>query len=90
LAFPSALVAALPTPLAADFRGIRPLKDRIEHGEFEQSWYKMLADIYSDYEISRAEIEQREKRSRVPPMEVIRKHRGDRDGRAGRPSAFGV
>lgn len=71
IAFPSALVAALPTPLAADFRGIRPLKDRIEHGGFEQSWYKMLADIYSDYEISRAEIEQREKRRRVRQWKIF-------------------
>lgn len=65
LAFPEALVRGLPTPLAADFRGFDAKKDRIGRGAYEQSWYKTLADLYADFEVSRAQIEQREQRRRA-------------------------
>jgi WD40 repeat protein len=65
MAFPEALVAQLATPLAAEFRGFRVGTDRIGRGGYEQGWYKMLADVYADYGVSRAEIEQREKRRRA-------------------------
>ncbi len=65
MAFPEALIKVLPIPLAAEFRGFRPSKDRIERHGYEQSWYKALADLYSDYGVTRAQIEQREKRRRA-------------------------
>ncbi len=60
-AFPAALVSALPTPLANDFRGIDPRRNRLDRNHFENAWFKTLADLYAGYGISRAEIEQREK-----------------------------
>jgi len=65
MAFPEALIRVLPVPLAAEFRGFRPSKDRIGRHAYEQSWYKALADLYSDYGVTRAQIEQREKRRRA-------------------------
>jgi WD40 repeat protein len=65
LAFPDALVALLTTPLAAEFRGLRPGKDKFENGAFEGAWYKTLADLYADFGVSRAQVEQREKRRKA-------------------------
>jgi WD40 repeat protein len=61
-AFPAALVEALPIPLANDFRGIDPQRNRPDRHQFESAWFKTLADLFADYGISRAQIEQREKR----------------------------
>lgn len=61
-AFPDRLLAMLPTPLAADYRSFDLAKDKIARGAFESAWYKVVTDLYQDYGVSRAQIEQREKR----------------------------
>ena len=61
-AFPEALVRLLPMPLAADYRGFDPARDKVNKGRFTTAWFKTLADIYADYGIDREKIEQRERR----------------------------
>jgi hypothetical protein len=58
-AFPEALCAVMTMPLAADYRGFRPGKDRISSGGFENPWFTLLANLYG---VSRRELEQREKK----------------------------
>jgi len=62
MAFPEALTTALVTPLAADFRGLRPRRDRIGRPPFAEPWHKLLADVYAEFSVSRAQIEERERR----------------------------
>ncbi|MCI0525656.1 MAG: TIR domain-containing protein, partial [Acidobacteria bacterium] len=60
MAFPEALVEHLKMPLACDYRGFDPKSDKHASGkEFQQEWFKLLANIYG---CTRAEIEQRERR----------------------------
>lgn len=59
MAFPSALVAAMQMPLAVSWRGFDPKRDKVDRGAFEGPWYQLLAHLYG---VSRAEIEQRDKR----------------------------
>lgn len=47
LAFHEELVSRLPVPLAADYRGWRERRDRVDQDRFESAWYKLLADIYA-------------------------------------------
>lgn len=58
-AFPEALTEIMEMPLASSYLGFDLQRDRINKGSFAGSWYKLLADIY---EISRSEVEQRDKR----------------------------
>lgn len=62
MAFPDALCAAMKMPLAADYRGFDPRRSRVDRGPWEASWYTTLANLY---DLSRAEIEQREKKRRA-------------------------
>ena len=64
MAFPAALIKVLPTPLAAEFRGFRPSKDRIGRHALA-GWCQDTGRSYSDYGITRAQIGQREKRRRA-------------------------
>ncbi|HKH48247.1 MAG TPA: TIR domain-containing protein [Thermoanaerobaculia bacterium] len=64
-AFPEQLVRLLPMPLAADFRGFDTKGDKIRKGRFAPAWFKTLADVYADYGVDRAKIEQRERRRAV-------------------------
>ncbi|WP_127999527.1 TIR domain-containing protein [Piscinibacter defluvii] len=59
MAFPGALVAAMQMPLAVSWRGFDPKRDKVDRGAFEGPWYQLLAHLYG---VSRAEIEQRDKR----------------------------
>jgi len=59
MAFPAALCALVETPLATDYRGFDPARDRVESGRFEGSWYTVLANIY---DVSRGDLEQRDRR----------------------------
>jgi WD40 repeat protein len=61
-AFPEQLVRLLPIPLAADFRGFDTKGGKIRKGAFAPAWFKTLADVYADYGVDRAKIEQREHR----------------------------
>ncbi len=61
-AFPDELVRLLPTPLAADYRGFNPKRDKIRKGAFAPAWFKTLADLYADHGVDRAMVEQRERR----------------------------
>jgi WD40 repeat protein len=62
MAFPQALCDALQMPLAQDYRGFDPRKQRIDRGRYEAAWYTTLANLY---DISRAEIEQRDRKRRA-------------------------
>ncbi len=56
MAFPEAL-CTLKKTLSADYRGFDPRKDKINKGNFSNSWYKLLAELFN---LSRGEIEQRD------------------------------
>lgn len=58
-AFPDALCELMEMPLAVNYHGFDVVKDKINKGAFENSWYTLLANLFS---ISRNEIEQRDKR----------------------------
>jgi WD40 repeat protein len=64
MGFPEALCEVMRTgiPLASDYRGFEPGKDKIRKGSFESAWFKVLADLYGK---SRAEIEQRERKRQI-------------------------
>lgn len=57
-AFHPELISRLAVPLAADYRGFDPKRDRPGRDRFEGAWYKLLADLY---DVSRSDVEQREK-----------------------------
>lgn len=59
MAFPDALCEALEMPLAIDYRGFDPKKEKVNTGRFSGPWYTVLANIYGT---SRSLIEQREKK----------------------------
>lgn len=59
MAFPEALCEVQKMPLAADYRGFVIKKDKPHKGRFEGPWYTILANLY---DLSRAEVEQREKK----------------------------
>jgi|GEM_PF-2358281 len=61
-AFPPALVESMQMPLAVDYRGFDPRRDRVQRGGFEAPWHQLLAKLYG---VGRAEIEQREKRRQL-------------------------
>ena len=62
MAFPEALCELMAMPLAADYRSADEASPRVDRGRFEASWYTTLANIYG---ISRAEIEQRDRKRRL-------------------------
>src|SRR5262245_61405036 len=70
-AFPEQLVRLLPMPLAADYRGFDSQRDAMRKGAFAPAWFKTLADVYADYGIDRAQIEQRERRREVQRLRTI-------------------
>jgi WD40 repeat protein len=57
MAFPEALCQALAMPLAVNYLGFNPRQDKVNKGEFSNSWYNLLANLYGR---SREEIEQRD------------------------------
>jgi hypothetical protein len=61
-AFPEGLIRLLPVPLAADYRGFDPARDKVWKGRFTQAWFKTLADVYAQYGVDRSRIEQREQK----------------------------
>ena len=64
-AFPEGLIRLLPVPLAADYRGFDPARDKVWKGRFTQAWFKTLADVYAPYGVDRSRIEQREQKRRA-------------------------
>jgi WD40 repeat protein len=66
-AFPDALCELQAIPLAADYRGFDPRRDRVDKGRFEGAWYTLLANIY---DVSRSELEQRDKRRQARTRRV--------------------
>jgi len=62
MAFPDALCESMQMPLAADYRDFDPRRSNVDRGRYEASWYTTLANIF---DISRAQIEQREKKRRA-------------------------
>ncbi|MCP3962369.1 MAG: TIR domain-containing protein [bacterium] len=61
-AFPQALCEHQEMPLAIDYRELDPARQRPDRAPFEAVWYRLLAEIYG---ISRAEIEQRDRKLRL-------------------------
>jgi hypothetical protein len=59
MAFAEALCNVLAMPLAIDYRGFDPRKDKVNKGAFQSQWFALLAAIYG---LSRSHLEQREKR----------------------------
>jgi WD40 repeat protein len=59
MAFPAALCEVMSMPLAAAYRDFKYGRDKVNKGIFDGSWFSVLANLY---EVSRSEIEQREKR----------------------------
>jgi hypothetical protein len=59
MAFPEALLEIMRMPLAIGYRGFNPDKDKVNKGIYDGSWFSVLANLY---DISRSEIEQREKK----------------------------
>ena len=67
-AFPKALCDVMEMPLAANYLGFNVQKDKINRGVFSDAWYTTLANIY---EVSRSEIEQRDKRRRLRTRRIV-------------------
>jgi hypothetical protein len=67
MAFPDALCEVMKMPLAADYRGFDPKRSKVDRGPYEASWYTTLANIY---DVSRAQIEQREKKRRARRRQI--------------------
>jgi tetratricopeptide (TPR) repeat protein len=59
MAFPEAMCQVMEMPLAANYLGFDPRKEKVNKGIFYGSWYTILANLY---DISRSEIEQRDKK----------------------------
>lgn len=59
MAFPAALCEVMSMPLAAAYRDFKYGRDKVNKGIFDGSWFSILANLY---EVSRSEIEQREKK----------------------------
>lgn len=68
MAFPEALCEVMQMPLAVNYLDFDVQKDKITKGIFADSWYTTLANVY---EISRSEIEQREKRRRIRARRIL-------------------
>ncbi|HEX8335279.1 MAG TPA: hypothetical protein VF621_01035, partial [Pyrinomonadaceae bacterium] len=62
MAFPEALCAVMEMPLAANYLGFDPERDKVNKGAYADAWYTTLANIF---DVSRGEIEQREKKRRA-------------------------
>lgn len=62
MAFPEALCAVMAMPLAANYLGFDPGRDKVNKGVYADAWHTTLANIF---DVSRGEIEQREKRRRA-------------------------
>jgi WD40 repeat protein len=59
MAFPAALCEVMSMPLATAYRDFKCGRDKVNKGLFDGSWFTILANLY---EVSRSEIEQREKK----------------------------
>jgi len=59
VAFPDVLCELMEMPLAVNYVDFDHKRDHVAKGRFESSWYTTLANLY---EISRSEVEQRDKR----------------------------
>lgn len=62
MAFPEALCEVMEMPLAINYLGFEAHKDKLYKGIYSDAWHSMLANIY---DISRSEVEQREKKRRA-------------------------
>jgi hypothetical protein len=58
-AFPEALCDVLGMPLAANYRGFDPGRQKLDRGQHFDAWSTILANLYG---VSRADLERREKR----------------------------
>jgi hypothetical protein len=68
MAFPPALCEVMAMPLAANYLGFDARRDRVDKGAYADAWYTTLANIY---DVSRGEIEQREKKRRARTRRII-------------------
>ncbi len=68
MAFSDALCESLEMPLAVSYTGINLQRGKVNKGIFDGSWYTILANIYN---ISRDQIEQRDKKRQQYRRRVI-------------------
>ena len=68
MAFPEALCKVMQMPLAVNYLNFKVGKDKVSKGIYADAWYTTLANVY---EISRSEIEQREKRRRIRARRIL-------------------
>ncbi len=67
MAFPEALCKVMGMPLAANYIGFDPGRDKVNKGVFYGSWYTILANLY---DVSRGEIEQRDKKRQARNLKI--------------------
>jgi hypothetical protein len=67
-AFPQALCKVLEMPLAISYAGIDLKREKLNKGVYEGKWYTLLANIF---DISRDEIEQRDKKRQLKRRRVL-------------------
>jgi hypothetical protein len=67
-AFPEALCEVMKMPLATNYREFNLQKDKINKGNFENSWYTILANLYG---ISRDEVEQRDRKRQARQRRIM-------------------
>jgi hypothetical protein len=69
-AFPDALCRAIALPIAIDYREFAPRQHKLQEGRYHDAWFTLLAEIYG---LSRAAIEERERRRRgFSPLTLAR------------------
>ncbi len=66
-AFPRALCDLLEMPLAANYLGFDPRKNRVDRGAYFDAWSTVLANLFG---VSRSELEQRERKRRARSVTI--------------------
>jgi WD40 repeat protein len=68
MAFPEALCEVMSMPLAINWLGFDPNRNRVNKGVYLEAWYATLAKIF---DVTRAVIEQRERRRRLRARRIM-------------------
>src|SRR5580700_5114757 len=76
-AFPDELCRAIALPIAIDYREFAPRQHKLQEGRYHDAWFTLLAEIYG---LSRAAIEERERRRRGFSPLTRARARARRDG----------
>lgn len=68
MAFPQALVSATAMPLAVNYSGFDPARNRVAKGAFYGAWCMLIANLFG---VARGEIERRETRRRARRLRAV-------------------